>query len=155
MANKDCKNGITIPAIEEGTVIDHIPSRQTFRIIRIIDPQEFEHVINVALNLESRKMGKKGIVKISNRILTKDEVDKIALLAPEATVSIIKDYKVAEKTTVRVPEKVERIVKCPNTNCITNHEKVDTKFTVEEKEPLKMRCVYCERTMGREDIKLQ
>jgi aspartate carbamoyltransferase regulatory subunit len=151
---EDGKKRILIPAIEEGTVIDHIPSRQTFRIIRMIDPQEFEHVINVALNLESRKMGKKGIVKISNRVLSEDEADKVALLAPQATVSIIRGYKVVEKTHVKVPDKVERIVACSNPNCITNHAKVDTRFVVEEKEPLKMRCVFCERTMGREDIKL-
>jgi aspartate carbamoyltransferase regulatory subunit len=154
LANDDRKREITIPAIEEGTVIDHIPSRQTFRIIRIIDPKEFEHVINVALNLDSKKMGKKGIVKMSNRVLTDDEVDKIALLAPEATVSIIKNFKVTEKAQVKVPDRVKRIVECPNPNCVTKRELVDTDFTVEEKEPLVMRCVYCERTIGREDIKL-
>ncbi len=154
MANGERKTEITIPAIESGTVIDHIPSRQTFRIIRIIDPQEYEHVINVALNLESKKLGKKGLIKISGRILTPEEVDKIALLAPCATVSIIEDYAVKEKVQVKVPKVVEKIVKCPNPNCITNHEPVHTKFDVEQEEPLKMRCYYCERAIGREDMKL-
>ena len=145
---------ITIPAIKEGTVIDHIPSRETFKIIRLIDPQEFEHTISLALNLNSKKMGKKGVIKISNRFLTQEEVNKVAILAPQATVSIIKDYKVKEKIVVQVPDVVSKIVKCSNPNCITNLENVKTRFSLVSKEPFKMRCDYCERTMSRDDIKL-
>ena len=145
---------IKIPAIKDGTVIDHIPSRVTFKIIRLIDPQEFEHTISLALNLSSKKMGKKGVIKISNRFLTKEEVNKIAILAPQATVSIIKDYKVTEKIRIKVPKEINRIVKCSNPNCITNIEDVKTKFMIVTEEPLKIRCNYCERTMGRDDIKL-
>lgn len=145
---------IKIPAIKEGTVIDHIPSRVTFKIIRLIDPQEFEHTINLALNLESRKMGKKGVIKISNRTLTKDEVNKVAILAPQATVSIINDYEVRKKIRVKVPEVIEKIVKCSNPNCITNVEDIKTRFNLVSEEPFKIRCAYCERTMSRDDIKL-
>ncbi len=145
---------ITIPAIKEGTVIDHIPSRVTLKIMRLVDPQEFEHTISLALNLSSKKMGKKGVIKISNRTLTSDEVDKVAILAPQATVSIIKDYKVKGKIVVNVPEKVEKIVKCSNPNCITNLEKVKTRFSLVSEEPFKIRCDYCERSMSRDDIKL-
>ena len=145
---------ITIPAIKEGTVIDHIPSRVTFKIIRLIDPQEFEHTISLALNLDSKKMGKKGVIKISNRFLTKEEVNKIAILAPQATVSIIKDYKVTEKIRITVPKEINKIVKCSNPNCITNAEDVKTKFTMVQEDPLRIRCSYCERTMGRDDIRL-
>ncbi len=148
------KTQIMIHAIETGTVIDHIPSRQTFKIIRIINPQEFEHNITVALNLKSKKMGKKGMIKMSHRILTDDEINKISVLAPKATVNIIRNYKVEEKFHVNVPEKVESIVKCTNPNCITNHEPVKTSFNVEEKHPLKMRCIYCERSITGEDIKI-
>lgn len=145
---------IMIPAIEEGTVIDHIPSRETFKIIRLIDPQEFEHTISLALNLKSNKMGKKGVIKISNRTLTQEEVNKVAILAPQATVSIIKDYKVKDKIIVSVPKVVEKIVKCSNPNCVTNIEEVRTMFSLVSEEPFKMRCSYCERTMSRDDIKL-
>ncbi len=148
------KKEIKIPAIKEGTVIDHIPSRDTFKIIRLANPQEYEHTISLALNLDSKKLSKKGVIKMSNRFLTKEEVDKIAILAPEATVSIIRDYKIKEKIKVTVPEKIRKIVRCSNPNCITNSEEVITRFSLVEKEPLKIRCDYCERTMSREDIRL-
>lgn len=145
---------IRIPAIKDGTVIDHIPSRDTFKIIRLVDPQEFEHAISLALNLESKKMGKKGVIKISNRTLSKDEVNKVAILAPQATVSFINNYEVKKKIRVKVPDVIEKIVKCSNPNCITNVEDIKTRFILEKERPLKIRCVYCERTMSRDDIKL-
>lgn len=145
---------IRIPAIKDGTVIDHIPSRDTFKIIRLVDPQEFEHAISLALNLESKKMGKKGVIKISNRTLSKDEVNKVAILAPQATVSFINNYEVKKKIRVKVPDVIEKIVKCSNPNCITNVEDIKTRFMLEKERPLKIRCVYCERIMSRDDIKL-
>ncbi|MBR9699063.1 aspartate carbamoyltransferase regulatory subunit [Candidatus Woesearchaeota archaeon] len=148
------KKEIKIPAIKEGTVIDHIRSRETFKIMRLANPQEFEHTINVALNLKSKKMGKKGVIKFSNRVLTQDEVNKVALLAPEATVSIIEDYKVKKKIRIKIPQIIENIVKCSNPNCITNKEDVKTRFDLAKEEPLQIRCAYCERMMGREDIHL-
>ena len=155
MAKKtETKKEISIPAIDNGTVIDHIPSRETFKIIRIIDPKEYEHIINLAINLNSKKLGKKGVIKLNDRFLTQEEVNKIGILAPEATVSIIKDYKVKEKITVKIPKVINNIVKCSNPNCMTNVEAVNTRFDVISDEPFKIRCNYCERTMGRKDIKL-
>ena len=145
---------IKIPAIKDGSVIDHIPSRDTFRIIRILDPQEFKHTINLALNLKSKKMGKKGVIKIDDRYLTEEEVNKIGILAPHATVSIIKNYKVKEKIRVEAPKQIKIIVQCSNPNCITNMEDVKTDFSILSQEPLKIFCKYCERSMGREDIEL-
>ena len=155
MNKSKIKKELRIPAIKEGTVIDHIPSRVTFKVIRILDLKEFEHEISVALNLKSKTMGKKGIIKVSSRFLTEDEVDKIAILAPNATVNIIKDYNVKEKIKVKIPDVIENIVKCSNPQCITNNERdVKTKFFVVNQEPLKIRCHYCERCMQREDIEL-
>ena len=119
-----------VPAIKDGTVIDHIPSRDTFRIIRILNPQEFIHPISVALNLDSKKMGKKGVIKIDNRFLTKGEVNRIAILAPKATVSIIRNYKVQEKIKVKIPEELVGIINCTNPVCVTNKEKVVSRFKV-------------------------
>src|SRR3990167_8569691 len=130
---------LKIPAIREGTVIDHIPSRVTLKVMRILDLKEFEHVVSVAFNLESKSMGKKGIIKVGGRFLTQDEVDKVAILAPNATVNIIKDYKVEKKIHVHLPEVVNNIVKCSNPICITNNEEVKTKFAVVKKYPLKIR----------------
>jgi len=149
------KKELKVPAIREGTVVDHIPSRATFKVIRILDLKDFEHVISVVLNLQSKSMGKKGIIKIGSRFLTEDEVNKIAVLAPNATVNIIKDYTVKEKIKVKIPDVIEKIIKCSNPQCITNNEKDSrTKFYIVEKEPLKIRCHYCERCMQREDIEL-
>jgi aspartate carbamoyltransferase regulatory subunit len=149
---KNCKKTRIISAIEEGTVIDHIPSRVTFKIMKILDPQEYENTITIGLNLESGKLGKKGVIKISSRFLTAEEFDKIAILAPEATVNIIKDYEVKKKIKVTLPQKIEGIMKCANPNCITNNEEVRTKFAVVNESPLKIMCVYCERIISREDI---
>ncbi len=145
---------LTIPAIKEGTAIDHIPSRVTFKVMRILDLKEFKHAISVALNLKSKTMGKKGIIKVGNRFLTQDEVNKIAILAPNATVNIIKDYKVKEKIKVDIPDTIHNIIKCSNPNCITNNEKVKTLFHVINKAPLQVLCHHCERVMEAKDISL-
>ena len=97
---------------------------------------------------------KKGIIKIGGKNLTKEEVDKIALIAPDATVNIIKNYGVKQKIKVNLPGTINKIIKCSNPNCVTNNEKVTTKFYVLNKAPLKLRCHYCERNMDKEDITL-
>ena len=144
-----------VPAIKDGTVIDHIPSRDTFRIIRILNPQEFIHPISVALNLESKKIGKKGVIKIDNRFLTKGEVNRIAILAPKATVSIIKNYKVQHKIKVKIPEELVGIINCNNPLCITNKENVISKFKVLSKEPLEVKCHYCERVYSKDELEIK
>ena len=144
-----------VPAIKDGTVIDHIPSRDTFRIIRILNPQEFIHPISVALNLDSKKMGKKGVIKIDNRFLTKGEVNRIAILAPKATVSIIRNYKVQEKIKVKIPEELVGIINCTNPVCITNREKIVSKFNVLSKEHLEVKCHYCERVYGKDELEIR
>jgi aspartate carbamoyltransferase regulatory subunit len=144
-----------VPAIKDGTVIDHIPSRETFRIIRILDPQEFKHPISVTLNLDSNIMGKKGVIKIDNRFLTKNEVDKIAILAPHATVSIIRNYKISEKIKVALPEKLVDIISCSNPACITNKEDVETLFKVIRKDPMEVKCHYCERSYGKDELEIK
>jgi aspartate carbamoyltransferase regulatory subunit len=144
-----------IPGIKDGTVIDHIPSRDTFRIIRILNPQEFKYPINVALNLDSEKMGNKGMIKIDNRFLTKDEVNKIAILAPNATVSIIKNYKVEQKIMVKLPVELVGVLNCTNPSCVTNKEKAVSKFKVLREEPLEVKCNYCERVYGKDEVEIK
>jgi len=100
-------------------------------------------------------MGKKGIIKIGGKNLTKEEVDKIALIAPHATVNIIKSYDVKQKIKVAIPLVINKIIRCSNPNCVANNEKnVMTKFYVLDKDSLKVRCHYCERNMEKEDIAL-
>lgn len=148
------KKQLSVSAIKEGTVIDHIPSNATLKVVDILDLKGIRSIISIVTNLTSKKMGKKGIIKIGGKNLTKEEVDKIALIAPNATVNIIKNYDVKQKIKVTIPETINKIIKCSNPNCITNNEKVTTKFYVLNKNPLKVRCHYCERNMDKEDISL-
>jgi aspartate carbamoyltransferase regulatory subunit len=143
---------LKIPAIKNGTVIDHIPSRVTFKVMRMLQLKDYEHTITVDINLESKKINKKGIIKISDRFLTKNEVSKVTLLAPEASVSIIRDFEIDKKIRLKIPEVITDIVNCTNPKCITNIEPVSTKFHLVQTKPLKIRCRYCERLM--DDIKL-
>ena len=148
------KKELSVSAIKDGTVIDHIPSNATLKVVDILDLKGIRSIISVATNLTSKTMGKKGIIKIGSKDLTKEEVDKIALIAPDATVNIIKNYDVKKKINVTVPPTINKIIKCSNPNCITNNEKTTTRFSVLNKGPLKIRCYYCERDMDKEDISL-
>ena len=148
------KKELSVSAIKDGTVIDHIPSNVTLKVVDILDLKGIRSIISVATNLTSKTMGKKGIIKIGSKDLTKEEVDKIAVIAPDATVNIIKNYDVKKKINVAIPPTIKKIIKCSNPNCITNNEKTTTKFYVLNKDPLKVRCNYCERDMDKEDISL-
>jgi len=148
------KKELSISAIEHGTVIDHIPSDATFKVVEILKLDRMKDVVSIAMNLPSKKSGIKGIIKIGGRILSKEEVDKIAIVAPHATVNIIKDYDVKEKLDVALPESIKNIIKCSNPNCVTNVEKVKSLFYILEKKPLKVKCHYCERFMNKEDVEI-
>ncbi len=99
-------------------------------------------------------MGSKGIIKIGGKLLTQEEVNKISLIAPDATVNIIKDSEVVEKFKVAIPDSIEEFLKCFNPNCVSNHQNVQSKFHVINKNPIRIRCHYCERHMGEDDIEL-
>ena len=143
---------INLAAIKDGTVIDHIPSNVTFDVAEILNVKSIRSVISVATFLSSKKMGTKGIIKIEGKNLTQDEVNKITIVAPDATVNIIKNYEVEKKLKVTIPKIINKVVKCSNPNCITNNEKVETIFYVMAQNPLKLKCHYCERFMNKEDI---
>lgn len=145
---------LEVSAIEEGTVIDQIASKSTFKVANILDIQNIDQVVLVGVNLSSKKLNKKGIIKIGGKQLTQEEVNKIALIAPDATLNIIKDSEVVRKFQVAIPDTLEGIVKCFNPNCVSNHQMIQSKFHVMNKNPIKIRCYYCERHMGGDDIEL-
>ena len=115
-----------------------------------------ETPVMVAINVESSNMGKKDIIKIEGRELSADEVDKLVLLAPQASVNIIRNYEIVSKHNLQLTDEVIDVVKCSNPNCISNsNEPIQDKFYVQSKEPVLLRCHYCERTMDFEDIESQ
>ena len=143
-----------VKKIRNGTVIDHISGGNALNVLRILDISGKEgHVVSVVMNVPSEKLGKKDIVKIDSRELRPDEVDKIALVAPKATINIIRDYDVVEKKKVKLPMVIKGIVKCDNPSCISNaKEPVDSMFHTEEIDPLKIRCHFCGRIMEMTDV---
>ncbi len=145
---------LKVSAIDNGTVIDHIPAEKTFVVAEILDLSGIGNIISIATNLASSKLGKKGIIKVGSKILSEEETNKIALFAPQATINIVKNFEVVEKRKVSLPQEIRGIVKCFNPNCITNVEEVTTLFRVVKEEPLQIRCHYCERLMGSEQIVL-
>ena len=143
------KKELQVSAVENGTVIDHIPADKLFDVINILGIEHTENTVTFGYNLSSSKFGKKAIIKISDKFLRDDEINKLALVAPSAKINIIKDFEVAEKKTVSVPERVEGIVKCVNPKCITNNQHVRTKFVVVGSEPIVLKCHYCEKLTDR------
>jgi aspartate carbamoyltransferase regulatory subunit len=137
---------LKIPRIKNGTVIDHITAGNAVKVLQILSiPKTSSSVVSVAINVKS-KMGKKDIVKVENRELHPSEVDKIALVAPRATINIIRDYEVAKKHRVKLGNEVVGIVKCSNPTCISNsNEPVKSRFIIINHEPLRIKCYYCER----------
>lgn len=136
---------LKVRKIKAGTVIDHIPAGRSLIVLRILGITSYEkNVIALVMNVDSKKLGKKDIVKIENRELTEDEVNLIALIAPTATINIIKEYKVVKKYKVKLPKRIVNILKCTNPTCITNSEEpVEPVFEVISSEPLKIKCTYC------------
>lgn len=152
MEKDETRKELKVSAIENGTVIDHIPAKSVFQVVRILSLTEVSDQILFATNLDSQKMGKKGIIKVSNKFFEPDEINKIALVALTATLIVIRNFKVVIKKNVEVPDTVEKIVKCFNPNCITNHENIATKFTVIDKKELKLHCHYCEKITASENM---
>jgi len=141
------KKELKIPLIKDGTVIDHITAGQAVKVLHILGIPEktLDSIVSVVMNVKS-KIGKKDIVKVENRELKPEEVNKIALIAPKATINIIRDYEVAKKYKVDLPEEIVGIVRCPNPNCISNtKEPVESRFRVISKDPIRIKCYYCER----------
>ncbi len=143
---------LSVSAIKNGTVIDHIPADTLFSVINILKLETITTQITFGTNLESKKFGKKGIIKVSDIYFTEEEINKIALVAPAARLNIIRDYEVVEKHQLTIPDEIESIVKCFNPACITNHEPVKTRFRIISKNPLRLKCEYCEKITDEEHL---
>ena len=130
----DNKQALQVAALRNGTVIDHIPSQSVFTIIRLLGLEHMTNNITIGYNLESEKLGTKGIIKIADKFFCDEELNRIAVVAPNIVLNIIKDYEVVEKRDVQLPHELKGIVKCANPQCITNNEPMTTYMIVIDKD---------------------
>jgi aspartate carbamoyltransferase regulatory subunit len=140
---------LRVRPIKHGTVIDHITAGQALNVLKILGISgTTTAVVSVAMNVPSNVLRSKDIVKIEDRELEEEEVDRVSLIAPNATINIIRDFEVVEKYRVDLPDRLEGVMKCDNPNCISNtSEPVISKFTVNKK-PVELRCIYCEHVIS-------
>lgn len=141
-------------AIKNGTVIDHIPEGKGMEIIDLLNLRKWKKIVTLGIGFNSKRYNKKDIIKIENKELTPEEANKIAIIAPTATLNIIRDFKLVKKTKLKIPDVIKGIIKCANPACITNNEPVKTKFSHEPGKKLRIHCDYCERYFDEEDINL-
>lgn len=147
---------LKVAALRNGTVIDHIPADKLFKVVSILHLDTCLNQITLANNLDSAKIGTKGLVKISDRALLEDETNKIALIAPHAKINIIRDFVVVEKRPLVLPAQIREIVQCGNPNCITNHQPVTTFFHVmNNEEDTVLKCNYCEREFKLDEVRIK
>lgn len=146
---------LKVSAIKNGTVLDHIPAEQLFKVIDILKLSTIDKQITFGSNLDSKLLGKKAIIKIADTYFRDDEINKIALIAPQAKINIINNFEVVEKRVLSVPQTIKGIVKCMNPMCITNHQPVATLFTTLATDPeIQLLCHYCEKITDNKNLKI-
>lgn len=142
-----------VEAIKEGTVIDHIVAGQALRIVELLRLKEHSYAVTLGLNLESKSMGKKDIIKISGCCLSDLQVSEIAVFAENAHINRIQNYLVVDKKMAKLPPELRKILLCPNSNCITHAAKQESYFHVKESRVgIRLQCHYCEQVFARQDI---
>jgi aspartate carbamoyltransferase regulatory subunit len=147
------KREMQVAALENGTAIDHIPPRQLFKVAHLLELDKLDtNPITIGNNFYSKKMGRKGVIKIANKFFEKYEINRIALIAPNVILNEIRDFEVVKKCPVSLPDELTGLVKCNNPKCITNNEPMLTSFSVIDKEKGTIKCRYCERKINKEDI---
>ena len=145
---------LQVNAIENGTVIDHIPAESLFNVISILGLDKISNQITFGTNLSSHKLGKKAIIKVSGKFFEQEEINKISLVAPNAKLNIIRNYEVSEKKEVEIPDEIIGIVRCFNPKCITNHEEIVTHFEVGNKTDIALKCKYCEKITTKKELQM-
>ena len=148
------KQELAVTALRNGTVIDHIPSMSLFKAVKILGIEKLEGAVTIGNNLDSKKLGKKGIIKVADVFFPESTLNRIALIAPTAVVNIIRDYEVVEKFPVTLPDTIIGIVKCGNPKCITNNEPMRTKFHVIDNKDVTISCHYCSQVVKSIDAKI-
>ena len=140
---------LQVEAIEHGSVIDHIPAQQGVKILKFFKFTQTQEKITVGLNLATHSGEAKDLIKIENTFFNDQQANQLALFAPHATINQIKDFKVVNKFQVQLPRSFIGVLVCPNSNCISHNEPVDSRFYVHQKRNLKLKCHYCEKSFER------
>ena len=143
-----------VAAIKNGTVIYHIPAEKTYEVVSLLQLQTLENPVTIGYNYPSSKIGRKGIIKVSDKFFTDEEISRLSVVAPNVVLNIIKDYEVVEKKTVVTPNELRGIVKCNNPKCITNNEPMQTVFNVVDKVHGILKCHYCDKEQYIENVEL-
>ena len=143
-----------VAAIENGTVIDHIPSEKTYEVASVLGLQNLDTVVTIGYNYLSKKIGRKGIIKIENKFFSDEEISRLSVVAPNVVLNIIRNFEVVEKKKVETPDELRGIVKCNNPKCVTNNEPMPTIFSVIDKETSIIRCHYCDKEQDINKVQL-
>ncbi|MCH4156224.1 MAG: aspartate carbamoyltransferase regulatory subunit [Muribaculaceae bacterium] len=149
------KEELAVAALENGTVIDHIPTQSLFKVVNLLGIKNLKNSVTIGFNLDSSKCGKKGIIKVADVFFPEETLNRIAIIAPNAVINIIHDYEVVEKHAVTLPDDIIGIVKCNNPKCITNNEPMKTHFHVVDRNNMVLKCHYCERPVTEDEIVLK
>lgn len=150
MGNKE----LLVSAIENGTVIDHIPTNKTFQVVNLLHLQDMDTPVTIGYNYKSGLMGSKGIIKISDKFFTDDEINRLSVVTPNIVLNTIRNYEVVEKRRVETPDELRGIIRCNNPKCITNNEPMETIFNVVDKRLGIVKCHYCDKEQNIEDVEL-
>ncbi|MBQ8219679.1 MAG: aspartate carbamoyltransferase regulatory subunit [Bacteroidaceae bacterium] len=151
---KNNKTELLVAALENGTVIDHIPSELVFTIASLLELEKLGSSVTIGYNLHSNKVGKKGIIKVADKYFSDEEISRLSVVAPNVVLNIIRDFDVVEKKEVIIPDELHGIVRCGNPKCITNNEPMPTHFHVVNKEEGTLKCHYCEKEQNKSEVKL-
>lgn len=148
------KNQMLVAAIENGTVIDHIPAEKTYQVVNLLRLENLSTQVTIGYNYKSRKLGSKGIIKVEDKFFTDEEISRLSVVAPNIVLNIIRNFEVVEKKTVITPDELKGIVRCNNPKCITNNEPMQTLFHVTDKEHGTLKCHYCEKEQDINKVEL-
>ena len=143
-----------VAAIKNGTVIDHIPAEKTYQVVNLLQLETLDTPVTIGYNYPSNKIGRKGIIKVSDKFFTDEEISRLSVVAQNVVLNIIHDYEVVEKKTVKTPDELRGIVKCNNPKCITTNEPMNTVFPVVNKAKGILKCHYCDKEQFIEKVEL-
>ena len=143
-----------VTAIKNGTVIDHVPAGKALSVLKMLGIEgDMSNPVSLVMNVPSKKMGGKDIIKVEGRMFTEQEANELALFAPSATINVIDDYRVVDKFTMAIPKTLRAAFPCPNSNCITHNEPVESYFYLRQKSnDIQLKCHYCEKSFSKEIV---